>query len=129
MAGNGSLKGIAQTFSGLNVLVGIWLLAAPWVLGYGEVPTALWNDRIVGGATLLFAGIRVFAPARVAFFSWLNVVLGIWLVASPFVLQYGEGFVLRNVAFWNDLLSGLAIIALAWLSADATRQLGSPFSE
>lgn len=128
MSGNGSFRGIAQTFSGLNLLVGLWLMAAPWVLGYVEVPAALWNDRIVGGAVIILAGIRVLNPTRFTFLSWLNLILGLWLLAAPFVLRYGEGFVMRNVAFWNDALSGIAIIALAWLSADATKRLTSPFS-
>ncbi len=34
--------------SGLNILLGIWLIIAPFVLGYSGNSTPLWNDIIFG---------------------------------------------------------------------------------
>lgn len=109
-------KGIAQTFSGLNLLAGLWLIIAPWLLGYDTVPAALWNDSVVGIAVVILAGLRMLAPARHLGISRINAVLGLWLIVSPFVLQYGEGFVMRNVAFWNDVVLGSIVFVLARLS-------------
>ena len=39
--------------------------------------------------------------------SWLNLILGIWLVISPFV------FFLSGVAMWNNVIVGIIIAALA----------------
>lgn len=109
-------------FSGLNMLVGLWLIAAPWLLGYSLVPTAKWNDVAVGAAVVVLAGIRIAFPARSLGISRVNAALGLWLLVSPFVLQYGEDFVMRNVAFWNDVVAGVVILVLALLSAGATRR-------
>lgn len=38
-------------FAGLswvNLIAGLWLIAAPFVCGYSEVARAMWNDIIVG---------------------------------------------------------------------------------
>jgi hypothetical protein len=34
----------------------LWLMAAPFVLGYSGTETALWNDMAVGVVTLVMAG-------------------------------------------------------------------------
>jgi SPW repeat len=39
--------------------------------------------------------------------SWLNLILGIWLVVSPFVLFASGG------AMWNNVIVGVIIAALA----------------
>jgi hypothetical protein len=39
--------------------------------------------------------------------SWLNIILAIWLVISPFVLFLG------NIAMWNNVILGIIIAALA----------------
>lgn len=46
----------------LNVILGIWLIVAPFVLGYSTLTNAMWNDIIVGVLV-----------AVIAFFSWLTV--------------------------------------------------------
>ena len=40
---------------------------------------------------------------------WLNVLIGVWIAASPWVLNY------RNVenAFYSSLISGLAVAGVA----------------
>lgn len=40
----------------INVLAGIWLIIAPFVLGYSVVTAALWNDIIVGIVVVVLAG-------------------------------------------------------------------------
>jgi hypothetical protein len=41
--------------------------------------------------------------------SVLNVLAGIWLIISPWVL----GFTMLPAAFWNTLLVGIAVLVLA----------------
>lgn len=40
--------------SWVNAAIGVWLIAAPFILGY-EVDREMWNDVIVGILVLLFA--------------------------------------------------------------------------
>ena len=40
--------------SGVNLLAGIWLIIAPFLLGYSDQAAPLWNDIIVGIIVALF---------------------------------------------------------------------------
>lgn len=120
MATDAKRRGNAQATSFMNVLAGIWLVIAPWILGYTDVGAALWNDVAVGTAVIVLAGIRAASPTRFIPISWANVLLGLWLVLAPFVLQYGEltaSSVIGSVALWNDVIVGVVVIALAVFSA------------
>lgn len=51
------------SLSGLNVLAGIWLIIAPWVLGY-STRDPRWNDIILGIIVFLLAVGSAEATAR-----------------------------------------------------------------
>jgi hypothetical protein len=42
---------------------------------------------------------------------WLNLVLGMWLLASPFAFGYDA---VSTAATWSDVVVGFAIIGCAW---------------
>lgn len=65
-----------------NTAVGVWLMAAPAVLGYGD--PAGTNDRIVGPLAATFAIIAIWEVTRAL--RWLNLALGLWLLAAPWIL-------------------------------------------
>ena len=101
----------ATTASGLNLFAGIWLVIAPWVLGYSSVASR-WNDVACGGAVILLAAARVSAPARRAWLSFVSVAIGIWLIVASFALSsYGTEWA-------NDIILG-AIVALLGLWSSA----------
>ncbi len=108
----------ARVPSSLNIIAGIWLIIAPWVLRYGFVrPT--WNDVILGIAIALVAAVRVSGTYRYPQLSWANVLLGIWLIVAPFVLGYGP-----NPAVWNDIILGIIVIVLgAWSAIAGANEL------
>ena len=41
--------------------------------------------------------------------SWVNFVLGLWLIIAPFVLHYRE----LSLAMWNNVIVGIVIAILA----------------
>lgn len=103
----------ASWASGLNVLAGIWLIISPWVLGFGNQPAAIWNTVILGIVVLLFA-----LGAMSSFFSgpsWWNVVFGIWLIISPWVL----GFAHLSTATTNAIVLGIIVGFLGLVAASA----------
>jgi hypothetical protein len=108
-----------QTASGLNIILGLWLIIAPWVLDYSSQNNAVWNQVVIGIAVATLATARVAAPEKFASLSWTNFVLGTWLVIAPFVLRYNDT---TNTAaiYWNDIIVGVLILALAAWSAIAT---------
>lgn len=89
----------------LNPILGIWVIISPFVLGFSRNQTAMWNNVATGGAVLLVALGR--AGTGVAP-SVLNVLLGGWLIASPFVLGLS-----RQVTFWNNIILGIVIAICA----------------
>lgn len=91
--------------SGLNVVLGVWIVISPFVLGFSNMRAIMWNNIATGGAIFLLA---LASTARRGT-SMLNVLLGIWLLISPFVLGAS-----RPVAVWNDVILGIivAIVAL-----------------
>lgn len=105
-------RGQLTIASGINAIAGIWLIVAPFLLGYSDdSDNALWNDVIIGIAILVIAAIRVFGAYRAAALSWLNAVLGAWLILAPFILDYSE----HDTPLWNDIIVGvIVLVAGAW---------------
>jgi hypothetical protein len=101
------------TASGLNVLAGIWLVIAPFVLGYGN-GDPIWNDVVFGAIVGLLALARVGGAYRAASLSWINALIGVWLFCSAFWLDA------TGTAGWNDIILGLIVFVLGVASATAT---------
>jgi SPW repeat len=77
--------------SWLNVIVGVWLFISPWVLGTTSDAATAWNAWIIGAAIFVVALIALGATASAATVApWVNVVLGVWLFISPWVLRYTD---------------------------------------
>jgi hypothetical protein len=95
--------------SWLNIVAGIWLIIAPFVLGYFN-GTARTNDIWLGIIVGVLAIIHL--ASRAVWSSWLNVIAGIWLIIAPFVLQYPG-----VTALWNDVILGILVAAFALWSS------------
>lgn len=112
--------------SGVALALGIWLIVAPMALGY-EDRAATWNDILVGVVVAIIAGLTMARPLRYSRFAWINVVLGIWLMVAPFVLRYGDDYILAGVnrPLWNDIMLGILVVVLSWVSATMATRPGS----
>jgi SPW repeat-containing protein len=90
--------------SWVNILLGIWVIISPFVLGIHS-PRGMWSNIVTGVLVVILAVIRwaMHQPG----WSWLNLILAIWLVISPFVLF------LSGAAMWNNVIMGILICALA----------------
>lgn len=106
--------------SGINVIAGVWLIIAPFVLGYAALEAILWNDVIIGAAVAAFALFRTSQPNQFESLSWINFVLGIWLIIAPFII--GHSALGAGEALWNDIIIGVIIVALAAWSATSTHK-------
>lgn len=110
----------ASTASWINVLAGIWLIFAPFVLGYTQ-PNAVTNDIILGIVIGILALIRVFSPLRSTWLSIINILLGLWLIAAPFVLGYTN-----STPFWNDIIVGIIVAVMALWSSSSSSSVNRP---
>ncbi len=100
--------------SWVNLILGAWLIAAPFML-YSGVGSALGNDIVVGVLVVIFALVAI--ASRAAWASWINVALGVWEIIAPFALGYSG----TTAAVTNDIIVGVAFIVFGLISALSAR--------
>ncbi|HKU06648.1 MAG TPA: SPW repeat protein [Bradyrhizobium sp.] len=97
-----------------NLILGAILFVSPWVFGF-DPGKASQNAMIVG---IIIAALAIAALAAFAVWEeWLNLVVGLWAVISPWVL----GFQGTN-AMTVHVLIGLAVAVLAAVEIWITTQ-------
>jgi SPW repeat-containing protein len=113
----------ARTVAGLNVLAGIWLIIAPFVLGYGD-GDPYWNDIVFGAIVAVLGASRGFVAPWARWISAINVLIGAWIFASAFWLDD------TGRAAWNDVIVGAIVFVLgivAWSErGDRTATIDHP---
>ncbi len=98
-----------QYASGINLFAGLWLLMAAFVFASPLSPK--WNDFLVGLLVICFSSWHIVKPETHAP-SWMNVLLGAWLLAAPSMLHYSlAGHV------WSDVIVGVSLIVFGTLAA------------
>jgi len=102
----------------INFLLGLWLIASPWVLSFAGETTAAWNAAVIGVAVALAAMSALVAYQ--AWEEWIAAALAAWLIVSPFVL----GFSGMQAAAWNHLVVGLLVGVLALWRVMTTHDRG-----
>jgi hypothetical protein len=108
--------GSSQTTGGaswLNIVLGIWVIISPFVFQFTQLTAATWNNLIVGIVIAILAIIRTSVP-RQAGWSWANVILGIWMIISPFALG-----AMTTAILWNNIILGVIIAIVASGSASS----------
>jgi hypothetical protein len=88
----------------LSAAVGVWLMAAPAVLGVGGAAS---DSNYLGGALVLTWAVIAFGeiarPIRL-----LNIPMGIWIAISPWVLSGSTA-----TSQWHDVAVGILLVALS----------------
>lgn len=92
----------------VNVLLGLWLLVAPWLL----TPTAIdglaaLNSCSVGVGLVALAVFAMYKPTVLG--DAIGVILGAWLIASAWIF----GFDAWAAAPSNNVIIGLLVIGYA----------------
>ncbi len=104
-----------RTASGVNVVLGIWLIASPWVFNFsGRAPVL--NSVLVGALIAMLGVVRLAALQESAGVSGINLLLGFWTIVSP----WASGYVANKGAVANNIMVGVLVIAFAVWSARAT---------
>lgn len=96
-------------------VLGLWLILSPWILMFWTQSVALEN-AVVAGFALLLVEVVTLSAFRV-WEEWLNVVLGAWLVASPFVLGVAGANAIANFVVVGALVVMLALNELREIGA------------
>lgn len=98
----------------VNALLGAWLILSPWAVGFSDHALATLNFVVTGALLLAVAVGAIIVPK--AWEEWVEAALGVWLIASPWVL----GFTDTSLAVQNAIFCGLlaAVMALWVLGTD-----------
>lgn len=91
----------------VNALVGGCLILSPWTLGFQSETAAMANAVVIGVALIAVALGAILVPR--AWEEWTEFALGLWLIASPWVL----GFALLREARLGAVIAGVVVAALA----------------
>jgi hypothetical protein len=110
-----------KTVKSLNwvmVVAGLWLILSPFILNYSTLVMAMWNAIIAGVALIVLAAWATLREnvSLDKTLDWITLVLGLWLVISPFILAFSTFF----LPTWNVVLIGILVVILS---------LGAEFAE
>lgn len=92
-----------------NAVLGMWLAASPWVLGFADQQLAMMNAVIFGLALAVFSLLDVSESKSTR--EWIVAISGLWLAISPFALRFASDF---NAAVNAMLIGILAAVLAAW---------------
>jgi hypothetical protein len=87
----------------VNLLLGLWLIAAPFV-GVGVSNNLAAANSYVAGVVVAISAIAAITRPYV-WEEWLNLVVGLWLIIAPFILQFSG----QAGPMWNQIIVGLVI--------------------
>ena len=100
-----------------HILLGLWVIISPFVLGFARLEAWKWNN--VASGLLVTLGALGFGPRT----GTAIVLPGIWLVISAFIFAINSAFLFATgytTPLWNNVTSG-ALILIVSLAA-GTRQ-------
>ena len=93
----------------VTLILAFCLFISPWVVGFIADTTPSWNAWIAAIVLGAFAVMTLSAFAE--WEEWVNMAVGLWLIASPWLL----GFMANTNAMWTHVILGICTAALsAW---------------
>jgi len=111
--------GLIRVLGLIDVVAGLWLLAAPFVLGYPHAyphQRALLNDLVIGALVSLLALLHLLQWNNARWASRVVLALGLWLL-----FNYRLDPTISSAAFVSDLVTGIVILAGPALSMAASQ--------
>lgn len=99
----------------VSVLLGLWLIVCPSILGYGGGADTV--DRIAGPIVVFFGMLALRDVTRI--FRLFNLLPGFWILVAPWLLHWGGWQVVLN-----HEATGLAIMVFALIRGPVKQETG-----
>jgi SPW repeat-containing protein len=100
----------------MNGILGVWLVVAPFVLGYSASLTMTANDVIVGVLIVMCAWWILTSAEPTPTMAVGLGLCGLWLIVVPFLLAYAAW----SLPMANDVAVGAVTLAItlaeAWIA-------------
>lgn len=107
--------------AGLNAILGLWLIVAPFV--FGVTGGSLWNAVIVGALIAIVGAYNWYLTMGdeevTVGGAGVNTLLGLWLIAAPFV------FTPVTAMLWNNVVVGVLVAIFGGYNTYVANQAGS----
>jgi hypothetical protein len=108
----------------VNLVLAALLFLTPWILGFASDRAAASNAWVSG---ILIGIVAVAALTKFTEWEeWVNLVLGLWVVVSPWVL----GLATQTARTWVPVIVGLVVAVLAavklWLLHQGPPRITAP---
>lgn len=72
----------------LTGILGVFLVIAPFVLGYADNMLALWSSIVLGAVVFLVSLIKAFIHDTGQWEYWVAGIAGLLAIAAPFALGF-----------------------------------------
>jgi hypothetical protein len=113
-----------KTHAVLDYLVGVVLIAAPWLLGFSDNSAATWSAVGVGLVTLIMSAMTDYEGGMIKVLSMgthltMDLIAGIFLAVSPWLLGYSDR------VFLPHLIVGVMEIVVVIFSERTSQHSGS----
>ncbi len=117
---------LAQGLEALAIVVGLYLAASPWIVGFNGLTKLAVTNLITGVAYAVLIG--GFGPAfeRSHARGWAATAIGLWTIISPWVVAGGVATTRTIIS--NVITGALALclgLAMCSLARTDTRQLAA----
>jgi len=104
-----------------NVLLAVVLFAAPWLFKLTN-STARLDFWVCSAAVVAISLAAIFAYAN--WEEWVNLLFGIWLIVSPWVLGFSQMRATHFAVGIGALIAFMAILEL-WLMYEKAHPMGA----
>ena len=95
---------------GMVIVFGLLLLAMPWLLRFhDDIPVRSWDFYVIGVIVAASGAAGLHRQSNAA--AWLTPALGLWMVASPWLLGFMPVIEARNSAW---VLGAFVFLMSVW---------------
>jgi hypothetical protein len=98
-----------------NLILGIVLFASPWLFKFAAGPET--QNAAVAGIVIIVLSLAALTAFAV-WEEWLNLIVGLWLIVSPWVLKFPGTTAMRV-----DITIGIIVAVLAAIELWARSQI------
>jgi len=105
-----------------NLILGAFLFLSPWIVGF-EGTRAAGNANIAG---IVIVALAIAALAAFAVWEeWLNLIVGLWTLISPWVLRFQDNTKATTVCVIVGILVAILAAVELWLTSQNPPRLST----
>lgn len=100
---------------GLVLLAGLYLVIAPWLVGYGAEVRLVLSDMVCGLALLALGIAHAVAAGRMRPVSWVIPVIGAWVAVSPAAFYHADNTPPTAMVWTSNAVAGGLVVLVGIL--------------